>query len=277
MSEYQYYEFLAIDRPLSDEDRKALRAISTRAEISSTSFTNHYEWGDLKADPRDFMRHWFDIHVYLANWGNPRLMIRLPKQFADRGELEAVLGGSEYAEIFETEEHLILDLLESDAEGPDEFDDGSGWMAELKPLRADLLAGDYRLLYLMWLIDVQYESLEEDTPEPLPGIGPLTPQLKAAGKFFYLDDDLVSAAAERKYAPTAEQPSSAALRKLIEALPDEEKIEHLVRLYEGDPLAAASLQTRIRGTLKPAKRAPAEKPRTVSELLARAEKRRARR
>jgi hypothetical protein len=37
MSEYQYYEFQAIDRPLDEEDRKELRAISTRARISSTT------------------------------------------------------------------------------------------------------------------------------------------------------------------------------------------------------------------------------------------------
>ena len=29
----------------------ALRDLSTRAVITSTSFTNHYEWGDLKAEP----------------------------------------------------------------------------------------------------------------------------------------------------------------------------------------------------------------------------------
>src|SRR5947209_1406055 len=52
MSEYQYYEFQAIDRPLSERERRELRACSTRATITSTRFVNHYEWGDLKGDPR---------------------------------------------------------------------------------------------------------------------------------------------------------------------------------------------------------------------------------
>ena len=43
LSEYQYYEFQAVDRPLD----KALRAYSTRARITATSFTNHYDWGDF--------------------------------------------------------------------------------------------------------------------------------------------------------------------------------------------------------------------------------------
>ena len=57
MSEYQYYEFLAVDRPLTDEDQQDLRAISSRARITRNSFTNHYRWGDLKAIPRLCLRN----------------------------------------------------------------------------------------------------------------------------------------------------------------------------------------------------------------------------
>jgi len=53
MSEYQYYEFRAIDRLLTDRQMQELRAISTRAAISRTSFSNYYTFGDLKANPRD--------------------------------------------------------------------------------------------------------------------------------------------------------------------------------------------------------------------------------
>ncbi len=52
MSEYQYYEFRAIDRLLTDRQMQELRAISTRAAISRTSFSNYYTFGDLKANPR---------------------------------------------------------------------------------------------------------------------------------------------------------------------------------------------------------------------------------
>lgn len=44
MSEYQYYEFLAIDRPLTPEEMAKLRALSTRATITPLSFTNEYNW-----------------------------------------------------------------------------------------------------------------------------------------------------------------------------------------------------------------------------------------
>ena len=55
MSEYQYYEFVAVDRPLSQAQQGQLRAVSTRARISASSFVNEYQWGDLKADPRAWM------------------------------------------------------------------------------------------------------------------------------------------------------------------------------------------------------------------------------
>ena len=44
MSEYQYYEFLALDRPLTREQRAELRSISSRAEITATRFVNEYDW-----------------------------------------------------------------------------------------------------------------------------------------------------------------------------------------------------------------------------------------
>ncbi|MGD9739008.1 MAG: hypothetical protein AB7O56_06415 [Bauldia sp.] len=52
MSEYQYHEFLAIDRPLDQAAREALRSLSSRARITATSFINHYDWGDFGGDPR---------------------------------------------------------------------------------------------------------------------------------------------------------------------------------------------------------------------------------
>ena len=38
MSEYQYYEFQAIDRPLNPGEMETLRRYSTRAHITPTSF-----------------------------------------------------------------------------------------------------------------------------------------------------------------------------------------------------------------------------------------------
>src|SRR5438093_12512258 len=79
MGQYQYYEFHAIDRPLNERERRELRACSTRATITSTRFVNHYEWGDLKGDPRVWMERYFDAFLYVANWGTHWLMLRFPR------------------------------------------------------------------------------------------------------------------------------------------------------------------------------------------------------
>lgn len=78
MSEYQYYEFMAIDRPLTLKETKALRALSTRAQITPVSFINEYNWGDFKGDPDKLMQLYFDAHVYVANWMTAVFMVRVP-------------------------------------------------------------------------------------------------------------------------------------------------------------------------------------------------------
>jgi hypothetical protein len=67
VSEYQYYEFLAVDRPLAEREMQELRAVSSRAVITATRFTNHYEWGNFKGDPRTWMERYFDAYC-LSGW-----------------------------------------------------------------------------------------------------------------------------------------------------------------------------------------------------------------
>ena len=57
MSAYQYYEFLAIDRPLTDEQQARVRSLSTRARITATSFVNEYQWGDFRGRPDQLMEY----------------------------------------------------------------------------------------------------------------------------------------------------------------------------------------------------------------------------
>jgi hypothetical protein len=70
MSEYQYYEFLALDRPLTAAEQEKVREYSSRARITATSFVNEYHWGDFRGDPAQLIRDYYDAHLYLANWGD---------------------------------------------------------------------------------------------------------------------------------------------------------------------------------------------------------------
>jgi hypothetical protein len=246
MSEYQYYEFQAIDRPLSGADRQALRKLSTRARITATSFTNSYEWGDFKGDPAKLMEDWFDLHLYLANWGSRRLMMRLPSRLVDARYLDGFLGAVDWVKVWVAGEHLILDIAR-DEEPDDAWDDGSGWLAALAPLRGDVICGDLRLFYLLWLMAVEGGDAGADDLEPMPGIGPMTGPLGAFADFFGLDPDLVSAAAERDADAGAIAPD--AVRQAIASMSDHVKTEMLLRLHERDPHLAAELRAMVRGSV----------------------------
>ena len=80
MSEYQYYEFQAIDRPLTEREMGELRSYSTRARITPTSFINDYSWGRFKGNENAWMEKYFDAFLYLANWGTRILKLRLPSR-----------------------------------------------------------------------------------------------------------------------------------------------------------------------------------------------------
>jgi hypothetical protein len=51
MSEYQYYEFLAIDRPLGAEELAYVRTLSSRVQPTPTQATFTYSVGDFRGDP----------------------------------------------------------------------------------------------------------------------------------------------------------------------------------------------------------------------------------
>lgn len=245
MSEYQYYEFQAIDRPLDRSAQDALRSISTRARITATSFTNHYEWGDLKGDPRKFMERWFDLHLYLANWSTRRLMLRVPKRFVNQTDIDPFLREIDWVEVWTSGDNLIVDICRDEVEVYDDWHDGSGQLAALAPLRADVLSGDLRLFYLLWLTAVQDEFVSEDELEPLPGIAPLTGALEGFAEFFGIDPDLVEAAAELGADDAAISQSE--LRKVIAAISAREKDDLLLRVVDGDTThVAAELRNRVR-------------------------------
>jgi hypothetical protein len=88
VSEYQYYEFLAIDRPLDAAEQAQVRSLSSRARISATSFVNEYHWGDFRGDPNRLVERYYAAHLYVANWGTHRLMLRLPGELLDLDVVE---------------------------------------------------------------------------------------------------------------------------------------------------------------------------------------------
>lgn len=148
MSEYQYYKFERLDGYLDAKARQALRSISSRAEISATSFQVYYTYSDLKAEPFKLMLKYFDIGFYYADWGSIDAYIKLPA-----GTLpDALLGfASDGLHVHQSDEWQLL--IFSIEEYGEYFDDehADDFFQHLASLRSGLIQGDWRLVYFMWL------------------------------------------------------------------------------------------------------------------------------
>ncbi|GIE64685.1 hypothetical protein [Actinoplanes palleronii] len=272
MSEYQYYEFVALDQALTAKQQGELRAVSSRGRITSSSFVNDYQWSDLKADPAKWMERYFDAHLYLANWGTRRIMLRLPKAALPPEMVQRFCVG-ESAGSWATRNHVILDLRSEDEDGDEEWWDEEGRLAAIVPVRAELAGGDRRLLYLAWLLCVQNRELDDDVPEPpVPaGLAKLSGPLQALADFLRLDPDLLDAAAAASQPLADKKPSAAELRRWVAGLPVSDKDEMLLRVLRGDAGTLRSeLLRQFHGVTE---ESPAGEGRTAGDLLADAEER----
>jgi len=247
VSEYQYYEFLAIDRPLDARQQQELRSLSTRARITATRFVNTYHWGDFKGDPRLLMSRYFDAFLYLANWGTRQLMFRLPTSLLDL-EAASCYIATDSACAWSAGERLIVELT---SEKEDEYweEGAEDSLSSIIPVRSELAGGDRRLLYLAWLLSVDAGESDENALEPAvpPGLATLSAALQSLVEFLRLDEDLLSVAAEASKPLEWIEPSAAELTGWLTRLPEDEKDVLLARLASGDPYLSMELARRFRG------------------------------
>jgi len=269
LSEYQYYEFQAIDRPLTQSQMQELRRYSTRATITSTRFVNEYEWGNFKGDPKVWMEKYFDAFFYLANWGTREFMLRLPTRALDIEDAQRYCWGDS-AVVQRKGEWVIFGFHSEDDENGD-WEEGDAQLSTLIPLRADLARGDYRCLYLSWLLCVQTGEIDDDEKEPrVPrGLRTLTGPLDAFAKTMRIERDLIAAAAESSD-DAEELPARNEIETLIGSLSEAERVRLLVDAAVAGASPQAELLKRFRNSLGPGQRHAAQ-ARTVAELLAAAE------
>lgn len=249
MSEYQYYEFLAIDRPLTSEEMKSLRALSTRAEITPGSFINHYEWGDFKGNPDELMKRYFDAHVYVANWGTAIFMVRLPLEALSK-EMARSIVVNDFLHCKVTKTHWLITWRLDESENYESFavEGGQGWMTRLSPVRDELLSGDFRSLYIGWLAGVAAGMLDDDELEPMSpdGLKNLTAAQKALAEFLEIDEDYLAGAGMDSPSFEDGAPDQKEVDNWLEGLPAPEVKALLNQLLAGrGQQAERALKTRF--------------------------------
>jgi hypothetical protein len=274
MSEYQYYEFLAVDHPLDERQQAEVRALSTRARVTATSFTNEYHWGNFRGDPRKMMERYYDAHLYLTNWGTHQVMLRLPRTLL-RLEVAEQYCIDPHVAAWACGEHLILDLTSEDESG-DWVEGAEDSLPAIVGVRAELAAGDLRPLYLAWLAAYGTWERDEDAFDyddegelepPVPaGLGALTAPQRALADFLRLDADLLKIAARASPALAETKQDHGELARWIQDLPasDKDKLLHRVARGHG-AMVQMELRRRFRG--EPASTSDGRPRRTVAELL----------
>jgi hypothetical protein len=239
MSEYQRYEFMTIDRPLTRAQLDAVDALSSHIEASSTHALIEYHWGDFKHNPIKVLHEFFDGFLYWANWGAPELAFRfphgiLPVDLIDGYDLEDFVKFTRYPD------YDILDIHFGEMEGPDEWINYE--LGSLIAIRDELMEGDLRVLYIVWLaaqimIEGYDEEEEEDweisVPPVPPGFGTLTAAQHSLAELLQVPQELLLAAA--RHSDAAAPSTRDDFAAWVKLLPPERQNDYLVRLAHNEP------------------------------------------
>ncbi|CAA6809066.1 MAG: Unknown protein [uncultured Thiotrichaceae bacterium] len=249
MSEYQYYDFRAIDQSLTPSQMDELSRLSSRAQITSRRAEFVYNYGDFRGNPEKLVEDMFDIMLYVANWGARRLILRLPASLFDV---------SQCRDFFISEEidhsrkggQIILDLNFNEEDGGGEWIHGEEWLEDLLPLRDELLRGDFRILYLAWFKAAEKalcnDEIEPETPEPLvpPGLQALSAAQQRFAALLEIDRIDIQALAENS--PPLSEQAAFKPEEWLALLPEHEKTDYLLRLSRGEDKLELHLNRRLK-------------------------------
>jgi hypothetical protein len=238
MSEYQYYEFAAIDGPISEEGLRYARACSSRASVSRVRWQNTYHFGSFSGSV-DTLLKYYDAHFYIANWGTVRLGLAFPKGATAPEVLQPYLRGGESYEdtltVKEIGERCIV-CWERNEEGGYWETNGDGIIDQLIGIREELLRGDYRALFLGWLADFDPDEWRDPNDggvmmPPIPaGLDHLSSSLETLIRHFPVDTDSLAVAARLSQAGT---PNRIPVAAALETLSMSEMRAMLTRVAEG--------------------------------------------
>ncbi|HEY7314495.1 MAG TPA: hypothetical protein VH643_34420 [Gemmataceae bacterium] len=277
MSETQYIGFRATEKPVSDKDLEYMRQQSSRAEITPWSFDNEYHYGDFHGDVLTMLRRGYDIHLHYANFGIRKLLIRLPHNLPDTPGARAYFAedGLQFLKDKRGQGGILSIDPYHEPGDQEELWDADEILDRLVPLRAEILEGDLRPLYLAHLAmmsDAEHDP-EETTEGPVPaGLGNLTASQRALAELFGLSDALIAAAAEGNSGqPMQEDPGelhAGWLQSLLQATKDAWLLEWLADAHSS---ARSDMLAEFRKSRPMAVWPTVQRDRTIAELETAAE------
>ena len=277
MSEYQYVGFRAAEKPVSDKNLAYMRQQSTRAEITPWSFDNEYHFGDFHGDAETMLRRGYDVFLHYANFGTRTLLIHVPHNLPNAPGARPYFAKDALQFLKDKQgQGGILSISPYYEPGElDELWDVNEILDQLVPLRAEILEGDLRPLYLAHLgtmIDNEHDP-EETTEGPVPaGLGKLTAAQCALAKLYGLSNALIAAAAEGNSGKPGQGDSRAQQAEWLHSLPQATRDAWLLEwLTDAHSSARSDMLEEFRKSRPVASWPTVQCNRTIAELVATAE------
>ena len=241
MSEYQRYEFMTSDRLLTRGQLAEVNRLSSHIEATSSHALIEYDWGNFKHDPIEVLHSYFDGFLYWANWGAPQLAFRFPRGVLPT-DLLVGYGLADFATFNRYPDCAIVSIHFVDLEGPDDWVEYE--LGSLMPIRDELMDGDTRALYIVWLAAQSLKSTSHRktghaiSAPPVPSaFGALTAAQQALAELLQVPQEMLTAAARHsaRSQPRSSGGNVAEITTWIELLPSERRIDYLVRLAHNEP------------------------------------------
>lgn len=250
MSEYQYYEFVAVDGPISDEGLRYAEGCSSRADVSRVHWRNVYNFGDFGGSVERLLQH-YDAHFYIANWGTVRFAVALPEGVLDLDAAEPHIRGHEQYEntlTIKSNGARTIVWWERNEEGGWGWTEGEGLISRLVGVREELMRGDYRALFLGWMADFNPDEWRDPRDSavrvpPIPaGLDCLTPALSTLIEQFPVDRDALAVAAGQAQGG---MPDRIPISDALDKLPVSDMRALLARVADGDGTRVMSELNRL--------------------------------
>lgn len=250
MSEYQYYEFIALDGPISDAGLRYAEGCSSRADVSRVHWRNEYNFGNFSGSEETLLQY-YDAHFYIANWGTVRFALALPEGVLDLDALQPYVQGHEQVEntltIGSSGKRTII-RWEQHEEGGWGWTEGAGILGHLSGIREELMRGDYRALFLGWLADFHPDEWRDSKNNtslvpPIPdGLDNLSPALHTFLEQFLVDRDVLAVVAGLAQDT---MPDRIPISDVIDKMPTADMQNLLTRVADGDGLRVMSELNRL--------------------------------
>lgn len=138
MSEYQYYEFQAVERPLTPQEQNAVARLSSRVDLHPTRAVFVYNYSNFPGRATDILATYYDALFYIANRGSTQLAFRFPQALIDVDRIRPYCVDI-YLTCDVVGEHVIINFEWQEDGGFDDWIEGEGMLAGLLPLREAIL------------------------------------------------------------------------------------------------------------------------------------------